>query len=70
MPLDELNATTDARSKLAKYGKTIKDAATFYLDHLKRIYVQNEPAIDDVEGALGWLGIEDVATSIMPEVFT
>jgi integrase len=37
LPLDELNAIMDARSKLAKYGRTIKDAATFYLDHLKRI---------------------------------
>lgn len=37
LPLDELAAIVDARSKLAKYDKTIKDAATFYLDHLKRI---------------------------------
>jgi hypothetical protein len=33
----ELSAIIQARKKLAKYGKTIDDAATFYLDHLERI---------------------------------
>jgi integrase len=33
----ELSAIIQARKKLAKYGKTIDDAATFYLDHLARI---------------------------------
>jgi integrase len=33
----ELSAIVQARKKLAKYGKTIDDAATFLLDHLERI---------------------------------
>jgi integrase len=33
----ELSAIIQARKKLAKYGKTIDDAATFYQDHLERI---------------------------------
>jgi integrase len=33
----DLSAIIQARKKLAKYGKTIDDAATFYLDHLERI---------------------------------
>ena len=37
LPLNELSAIVEARSVLAKHGKTIKDAATFYLDHLERI---------------------------------
>ena len=37
LPLNELAAIVEARSALAKHGKSLKDAATFYLDHLKRI---------------------------------
>ena len=33
----ELSAIIQARKKLAKHGKTIEDAATFYLDYLERI---------------------------------
>jgi hypothetical protein len=33
----ELSAIIQARNKLAKHGKTIEDAATFYLDYLERI---------------------------------
>ena len=33
----ELSAIIQAREKLARHGKTIEDAATFYLDHLERI---------------------------------
>jgi integrase len=33
----ELSAIIEARKKLAKHGKTIDDAATFYLDYLERI---------------------------------
>ena len=33
----ELSAIIEARKKLAKHGKTINDAATFYLDYLERI---------------------------------
>jgi integrase len=33
----ELSAIVQARKSLAKYGKTIGDAATFFLDHLERI---------------------------------
>src|SRR5439155_5780388 len=33
----ELSAIMQARKKLSKYGKTIDDAAAFYLDHLERI---------------------------------
>src|SRR5437588_10594165 len=33
----ELSAIIQARKKLAKHGKTIDDAATFYLDYLERI---------------------------------
>ena len=37
LPLDALAAIIQARSALAKHGKTIRDAAIFYLDHLERI---------------------------------
>jgi len=37
LPLNELAAIAEARSVLAKHGKSIRDAATFYLDHLERI---------------------------------
>ena len=33
----ELSAIIQARKKLARHGKTIEDAATFYLDYLERI---------------------------------
>ena len=37
LPAGELSAMVQARKKLAKHGKTIDDAATFYLDYLERI---------------------------------
>src|SRR5437660_12770260 len=37
LPLNELSAIVQARKKLAKHGKTIDDAATFYIDYLERI---------------------------------
>ena len=37
LPPGELSAIVQARKKLAKHGKTIEDAATFYLDYLERI---------------------------------
>jgi integrase len=37
LPPGELSAIIHARNKLAKHGKTIDDAATFYLDYLERI---------------------------------
>ena len=37
LPLNELAAIIQARSALAKHGKSINDAARFYLDHLERI---------------------------------
>jgi len=37
LPLNELSAIVEARHKLAKHGKSIDDAANFYLDHLERI---------------------------------
>src|SRR5947207_5447110 len=37
LPLNELSAIVQARSALAKHGKSINDAAAFYLDHLERI---------------------------------
>ena len=37
LPLNELAAIVQARSALAKHGKSINDAAGFYLDHLERI---------------------------------
>ena len=37
LPLDELASIIKARKDLAKHGKTINDAATFYSDHLKRV---------------------------------
>ena len=37
LPLNELAAIVQARLALAKYGKSINDAADFYLDHLERI---------------------------------
>src|SRR5437762_11086842 len=37
LPLNELSAIVEARSALANHGKNIKDAVTFYLDHLERI---------------------------------
>ena len=37
LPLNELSAIVEARHKLAEHGKSIDDAATFYLDHLERI---------------------------------
>src|SRR6266513_2718216 len=37
LPPGELSAIVQARKKLAKHGKTIDDAATFYLDYLERI---------------------------------
>lgn len=33
----ELVTITEARASLAKYGKSIRDAADFYIDHLERI---------------------------------
>jgi integrase len=42
----ELSAIIQARKKLAKYGKTIDDAATFYLDHLERIRRCNVTVLD------------------------
>jgi integrase len=37
LPAGELSAIVKARNKLAKHGKTIEDAATFFLDYLERI---------------------------------
>src|SRR5262245_48936979 len=37
LPLNELSTIVQARKKLAAHGKTLADAATFYLDHLERI---------------------------------
>ena len=37
LPPSELVTITEARTALAKYGKSIKDAADFYIDHLERI---------------------------------
>jgi integrase len=37
LPAGELSAIVQARKKLARHGKTIEDAATFYLDYLERI---------------------------------
>src|SRR4029450_12459830 len=37
LPPAELSSIIEARKKLAKHGKTIDDAATFYLDYLERI---------------------------------
>jgi integrase len=37
LPPGELSAIIHARKELAKHGKTIDDAATFYLDYLERI---------------------------------
>src|SRR4029450_11055689 len=37
LPLSELSAMIEAKNKMAKYGKTVDDAATFFLDHLERI---------------------------------
>jgi hypothetical protein len=37
LPLNELSAIVEARRKLAEHGKSIDEAATFYLDHLERI---------------------------------
>jgi integrase len=37
LPLNELSTIVQARKKLAGHGKTLGDAATFYLDHLERI---------------------------------
>jgi integrase len=37
LPPSELSAIIQARKELAKHGKTIDDAATFYLDYLERI---------------------------------
>jgi integrase len=37
LPPSELSALIEAKNKLAKYGKTVDDAATFFLDHLERI---------------------------------
>jgi integrase len=37
LPPAELSAIVKARNKLARHGKTIEEAATFYLDYLERI---------------------------------
>lgn len=37
LPPAELSSIVQARKKLAKHGKTVDDAATFYLDYLERI---------------------------------
>jgi integrase len=37
LPAGELSAIVQARNKLARHGKTIEDAASFYLDYLERI---------------------------------
>ena len=37
LPPGELSAIIHARKELAKHGRTIEDAATFYLDYLERI---------------------------------
>src|SRR6266481_9261798 len=37
LPLNELSAIVQARKKLAAHGRTLTDAATFYLDYLERI---------------------------------
>ena len=37
LPLNELAAIIEARKKLAEYGKSIRQAADFYIDHLERI---------------------------------
>jgi integrase len=37
LPLNELSTIVQARKKLAAHGKTLAEAATFFLDHLERI---------------------------------
>jgi len=37
LPLDELSAIVQARKKLAAHGRTLTEAATFFLDYLERI---------------------------------
>ena len=37
LPLNELSAIVQARKKLAAHGRTLTEAATFFLDYLERI---------------------------------
>jgi integrase len=37
LPLNELSTIVQARKKLATHGRTLAEAATFFLDHLERI---------------------------------
>src|SRR6184192_1786700 len=37
LPLNELSAIVEARHKLAAHGRTLTEAATFFLDYLERI---------------------------------
>jgi len=46
LPPGELSAIIQARKKLAKHGKTIEDAAAFYLDYLERIRRGNVTVAD------------------------
>src|SRR5437868_6569640 len=52
MPPGELSAIIQARQRLAKHGKTIDDAAAFYLDHLERIRRCNVTVAQLVEEVL------------------
>ena len=52
MPPGELSAIIQAHQRLAKHGKTIDDAAAFYLDHLERIRRCNVTVAQLVEEVL------------------
>src|SRR6266852_6241784 len=53
LPLTELSSIVQARKKLATHGKTLADAATFYLDHLERIRRCNVTVAELAEEVLG-----------------
>ena len=64
----ELSAIIEARKKLATHGKTIDDAATFYLDYLERIRRCNVTVADLAKEVLGSKRKDGMSTTYIADL--
>jgi integrase len=68
LPPGELSAIVQARKKLAEHGKTIEDAATFYLDYLERIRRCNVTVADLAKEVLEAKGKDGMSATYIADL--
>jgi integrase len=68
LPQGELSAIVQARKKLAEHGKTIEDAATFYLDYLERIRRCNVTVADLAKEVLEAKGKDGMSATYIADL--